>query len=431
MATLVSGDTLSLYNLGIATGVGTPSGPFSLGTMKGSPTSGDDIGLSKFAIDSVDNLVGYTYVVEDSTEAYTLEFGGAGTLFNKISSVSSNFTWSVPVGSYISLSSNNGATSTFSVSSMNPELPGSQQTLMGVQTHTIRVNFSDGYNDHIGAVAGYGIDKEKTVYSVDSYDGNSADLCLLADSPILLSDGTILEIGDLEEGDILSGYSLNGLGPDDEEHFLDWSTDSLIKTQKEVSVVNLVYSFASKYYSLNEGEVRATSEHPLLVKDSSDSLYRFKTIATIQVGDKLVKGDGTEVDVFSNELIQDTVEIVSLDVEQDDTFLVNGYITHNKDEGYTHEDLGVPGQVSTPTISSRIISWSAPTSSGTTGITAYQVQLDNNSDFSSPTVNYDEYSTTSISINGQGLSAGTNYCRVRAIDHGLYGDWSPTLTFTN
>lgn len=430
MATLSSGDTLSLNALAGATG-NTQNSNVSLGTIKGSPSAGDDIGLSTFAIDSVGSVGGYTYVVEDSTEAYTLSFGGAGTNFTQISGTSSNFTWTVPAGSYISLSTNNGASATFSVSTMNPQGAGSQTSLMSTQTHTIRVAFEDDFNDHIGSGNGYGVNKDKTVYSVDTYDGNSSDLCLLADSPILLSDGTTLEVGDLAEGELLTGYSLNGLGPDDEEDFLEWSTDNLVRTPKEVTIINLVYSFASKYYSLNSGEVRATAEHPLLVKDSSDDLFRFKRISTIQIGDKLIKGDGTEVDVVSNELIQDTVEIVSLDVEQDDTFLVNGYITHNKEQGNSHTDLGAPGQVATPTISSRIISWTAPTSSGTTGITAYQVQLDNNSDFSSPTVNYDEYSTTSISINGQGLSAGTNYCRVRAIDHGLYGDWSSTLTFTN
>lgn len=430
MATLTSGDTLSLNSLAGATG-NTQNSNVSLGTIKGLPVSGDNIGLSTFAIDSVGTVGGYTYVVESTSEDYTLSFNGAGSNFNKISSTASNFSWSVPAGSYITLSSNGGATSTFSVSSMNPEAPSAQQTLLGIQTHTLRVNFADGYNDHIGSGNGYGVNKDKTVYSVDSYDGNSLDLCLLSDSPVVLSDGTIIEVGDLQEGDVLKGYSLNGLGEDDEQYFLDWSTSDLVATPKNVTVVNVIYSFASKYYSLNNGEVNATAEHPLLVKDSNDGVYRFKIISTIVPGDKLIKGDGTQVDVISNDIVDETVEIVALDVEKDDTFLVNGYITHNKDEGNAHTDLAAPGQVALPTISNRIISWSAPSSSGTTGITAYQVQLDNNSDFSSPTVDYDEYSTTSISINGQSLAAGTNYARVRAIDHGLYGDWSPTLTFTN
>lgn len=54
MATLTSGDTLSLNSLGSATGQGVSD--ISLGTIKGSPVGGDDIGLSEFAIDSVDSI---------------------------------------------------------------------------------------------------------------------------------------------------------------------------------------------------------------------------------------------------------------------------------------------------------------------------------------------------------------------------------------
>jgi hypothetical protein len=68
------------------------------------------------------------------------------------------------------------------------------------------------------------------------------------------------------------------------------------------------------------------------------------------------------------------------------------------------------------------------TGTGTTGVTAYDVQIDNNSDFSSPTLDYSEWSTTGLEVNSL-LSAGTYYCRVRAIDHGLKSAWSTTLTF--
>ena len=78
----------------------------------------------------------------------------------------------------------------------------------------------------------------------------------------------------------------------------------------------------------------------MLVKDSSDSLFRFKSVSQLQVGDKLIKGENgviTEVDINSISLVEDTTEIVSIDVEQDDTYMVNGYITHNKG-GNSHTD---------------------------------------------------------------------------------------------
>ena len=244
-----------------------------------------------------------------------------------------------------------------------------------------------------------------------------------------------MEVGDLEEGDMLSGYALEGLSDDEYTYdFYAWNTSSLETTAKDVEVVNVIYSFAERYYSINNGEVTATAEHPLLVKDSIDDEYRFKQISAIIVDDKLIKGDDTEVSVTSNSLVEETVEIVSIDVEEQDTYLVNGYITHNKG-GNTHSgDLGAPGKVSGVQFKAgsadKVIEWSVPTSSGTTGITAYHLQIDNNSDFSSPTVSYDEWSTTQISIHGHSLNSGTNYIRIRAIDHGLYGAYSDSFSFT-
>jgi hypothetical protein len=421
MATLVSGNTLSLNSLGGATGQATKS----LSAAKGDSTG--PIAMSSFAIDSVGTISGFTYAVENTTETYTLGFNGAGTNFGRISSRAANFTWSVPVGSFITLGTNSGISATFSVLNMNPQNPSSQTALLGIQTHTLRVVFNDGFNDH---ATGYNTAKDKTVFSVDSYDGNSAAFCLTIDSPVILADGTEIEAGDLSEGDLLKGYALNGLDPDIENTFFEWSTAELVILEKPVEVVNIVYSFSTKYYDINNGEVTATSEHPLLVKDAIDGLYRFKEIFRITTEDKLIKvvnDEYTEVDIDSIELVTKTSEIVSIDVEEEDTYLVNGYITHNKG-GNTHTDLPAPGAPTSFAYASPFLSWVAPTSSGTTGITAYEIQVSANANYSSPTIDFTEWSEANIEVNTL-LSAGTWYARVRAIDHGLKGEYA-TLTFT-
>ena len=73
-------------------------------------------------------------------------------------------------------------------------------------------------------------------------------------------------------------------------------------------------------------------------------MYRFKRLISIELGDKLIKADGslTEVEVTSIVLENEDVEIVSMDVEVQDTYLVNGYLTHNKGSD-SHTDLSAPG----------------------------------------------------------------------------------------
>ncbi len=425
MATLTSGNTLSLNGLASATGQSTKS----LSAAKGNTTG--PIAMSSFAIDSVGSVSGYTYAVEGTTETYTLGFSGDGANFNRISGRAANFTWSVPAGSYITLGTNSGASCTFSVTNMNPQSPSSQTVLQSIQSNTIRCVFNDGFNDHIGIGNGYGANKDKTVYSVDSYDGNSVALCLTSDSPIIMADGSIKEIGEIEEGDVLKGYSIGGLDENSDGTFYDWSTSNLNTTAKNVTVVNVVYSFTGKYYSINNGQITATSEHPLLVKELSSGDYKFKQVFLLEVGDKLVKSteNGLEEIVITSITIEnETTEIVSIDVEENDTYLVNGYITHNKGAN-SHSDLGTPSAPTGLAYSSPRVDWTAVTGTGSTGVTAYDVQIDNNSDFSSPTLDYSEWSTTGLEVNSL-LSAGTYYCRVRAIDHGLKSNWSSTLTFS-
>ena len=141
----------------------------------------------------------------------------------------------------------------------------------------------------------------------------------------------------------------------------------------------------------------------------------------------------TEKEITSITIDTDEIEIVSLDVEVQDTYLVNGYVTHNKG-GNSHTDLTAP---SAPTglaynSGTDVLSWNAPSSTGTGGITAYDYQIDDNSDFSSTIATGAEVPSTSISsVSGiSGIGTGTRYLRVRAYDQGLASAWSDTLTFT-
>jgi hypothetical protein len=419
MPTLTSGDTLSLNALAGATG-NTQNSNVSLGTIRGSATT---TGLSYYAVDSIDDVSGFTYAVENTSETYTLGTTGGGTRFSQISGRGANVTWGISGGDKLSVSANNGVSATIAVGNMT-NAP-TQTVLQSIISHTVSATFVDGFNQH---AVRYNTARTKTVYSVDSYDGNSTALCLTIDSPVTLADGTIVEAGDLSEGDLLKGFSIGGLSADSDGTFLDWSTNSLSTTPKDVTVVNLTYSFAPRYYDVNNGEVTATAEHPMLVKDSVSGDYLFKEMFNLVVGDKLVKGDGSEVDIVSVEAVEKTTEIVSIDVESEDTYMVNGYITHNKG-GNSHTDLAAPGAPTSVTYSSPLITWVAPSSVGTTGITAYQYQIASNIGFTTIVNTADEWSTTQVEVNTL-LSAGTYYFRVRAIDQGLKGAWSSTLTFT-
>lgn len=431
-----SGDTLSLNNLAGAKGI-TQDANVSLNSINSS--AGTIVKLDDYGIDSVDStLSGFTYAVEDTNETYEMSFTGAGSKFGQLSSRYQNFTWSVTpsfnssgdTAGFLSIASNQDLSAVITVGSINPQGASSQTTLLGAQSHTLNGKFNDGFNDH---ATRYNTDIPKTVFAVDSYDGNSAALCLTVDSPVTLSDGTVIEVGDLEEGDELRGFSIGGLGTD-ESTFLDWSASSLTTSAQDVSVENLTYSFANRIYNINDGQITATGEHPMLVKDGTDSKYRFKEMMNINTNDKLIKevsGNITEIDVASIIAVDSTREIVSIDVETNDTYLVNGYITHNKGGNSHSDETGGDAPTTLAWTNSTLkLSW---VGDGTNDV--YDVQIDNNSDFSSPLINETLWSNTFLQTTEIGdsfdIGTGTRYARVRQYStNGLLSNYSSTLTFT-
>ena len=219
-----SGDTLSLNALAGATG-NTQGSDVSLNTINSS--AGTEVSLDDFGIDTVGSISGYTYLVEDTADTYTLGFTGAGDKFSTIALRYQNFVWTkdeIEVESDITISSNQDATATITAKT---DIGGSSQTLVSQvsnQQNTLEVKFVDGFNDH---ATDYNVVKTKTIYVVDSYDGNSDALCLSLDTPITKADGTIISAGDVQEGDILKGFEIASLGEDSDEDYLNWSTSDL------------------------------------------------------------------------------------------------------------------------------------------------------------------------------------------------------------
>ena len=131
---------------------------------------------------------------------------------------------------------------------------------------------------------------------------------------------------------------------------------------------------------------------------------------------------------YPNTLIEFTKKI---DVETNDTYLVNGYITHNKGGNSHTDETGPDAPTSLAwTNGTLTLSWSGD---GTNNV--YDVQIDNNSDFSSPIISETQWSevtvVTTTDAGSFDIGTGTRYARVRQYGtNGLLSNYSSTLTFT-
>ena len=332
---------LSLGNLFRATqGSNRTTQAVSLNAMNAS--AGTTAALRSFAIESVTvNLPAYTYVVESTNESATFSFGTAGSLHGtRVGSVAANYSVTFDNANFSVGSPTLGASPSFPITPAAISVSNYSEA-----QSTLSMRYADGYNL---AATNYNSTSTKVLYAVDVYNTiNQNDFCLLFGTQIELEDGTFINIEDLNVGDRIKAWVPAGL-PDETQDVdsdqVDWRfyhSDTISGSIQNVVVNDLVFNFASGYVSLNNGLIKATETHPLYVWDNEIEKYKFKNVGDILIGDRLVMQDETEVDVTNIEMIEDDIEIVTVNVEEADVFISNGLISHNK-IGLTNAQPAIP-----------------------------------------------------------------------------------------
>jgi len=325
---------LSLGNLYRAT-VGSARTTQSVSLNARNASAGTAASMLAFAVDSITiNQPTFTYIVESTEEAATFSFGSAGALHGtRVGSVAANYTVSFNNANFTVGTATLGASPSF------PITPASiAQSSYSEASSVLSMTYADGYNT---AATNYNTTTTKTLYAVDVYNTiNQPDFCLLFGTKITKTDGSVVNVEDLSVGDSIKAWVPAGL-PDESQDVdsenVDWRF-YMLETQtgsyQEVNVSDIVFNFASGYYDLNNGLIKATGTHPLWVWDSEIEKYHFKNIEDVLPGDLVVTYDEmsglNEIEITDIEVVNADVEIVTLNVENADVYLANGIISHNK-----------------------------------------------------------------------------------------------------
>lgn len=321
---------LSLGNLYRATqGSARTSQAVSLNAMNAA--AGTQAAFTAFAVDSITrNLPTFTYIVESTEEAATFSFGTQGSLHGtRVGSVAANYTVSFNNANF------SVGTATLGASPSFPITPASIAAANYSEAQSVlSMTYADGYNLN---ATNYNVAATKTLYAVDVYNTiNQPDFCLLFGTKVTLANGNEVNIEDLNVGDEIKAWEPTGL-PDESQPLdsdqVEWRfylSNTLSGDSKNVVVRDITFNFAEGYYSINNGLINATGTHPLYVYDNEIQQYHFKNVETLLPGDKLVNGDGSEIEITNIQTITSDVEIVTLNVENADVFLANNLISHNK-----------------------------------------------------------------------------------------------------
>jgi hypothetical protein len=326
---------LSLGNLFRAVSGSVRTGQVSLGGLAGA-SAGSNASLFGFAVNEITvTPPTFTYIVESTTENAQFSFSGTGSLFySKVQQQLANFTCSFNNANF-STGSNTFANGPTVV----PITPASiVQSTYSEASAVLTMGYADGYNL---AATNYGTKTTKTLYAVDVYNTiNQPDFCLLFGTKITKADGTEINVEDLVVGDQIKAWvptELPDENLDPESDQVDWRfymKDSISGAAENVTVADLVFNFASGYYDINDGFIKATGTHPVYIWDVEIEKYRFKNIEDVLPGDLIVTydemGGVSEVEVYDIEIINSDVEIVTINVENADVYLANKTISHNK-----------------------------------------------------------------------------------------------------
>jgi len=145
-----SGQNLSLGKLKRAVD-GTDSYTTANTSLAAQNSAATETSMSSFSIDSVDSVTGFTYLWEQTSEDYTVNFSETGELFlSKIANRTENFTWTKTGNLGVTFG---GADYVASVTA--PSITNTDGAIAGTfnQSGSIQVKYnddgqSDGFNDH-------------------------------------------------------------------------------------------------------------------------------------------------------------------------------------------------------------------------------------------------------------------------------------------
>lgn len=190
----------------------------------------------------------------------------------------------------------------------------------------------DYYGTSCDGFGGYGWSYDQMCMSSVSYGGYSngascGSTCTVKGTSIEMADGTTKLIEKIRVGDLLKGMKISDAPEDDT--IIGWSTDTLNLIETEVVVMGIRPYASQRIHNFNNGLIETSESHAHFIKRGND--WSFKQARNIQVGDFLVDKEGNSIEITSIDVLQDEDRkiVYSMDVEDNDTYIANGLITHN------------------------------------------------------------------------------------------------------
>lgn len=160
--------------------------------------------------------------------------------------------------------------------------------------------------------------------------GGGGGGCFDIESLVTMASGQSKKLKNIEIGDKLQGLSFSNEIDESDGDYMVWNGKLNEAAKAEVTVVGKKASLQPNYYEIKTGDttIKATGQHPLLVSENGENVKWVCTknvVLSMLLIDKTGKTKAIESIVFKEE----PLEVILLDVEDVDNYVISGIVAHN------------------------------------------------------------------------------------------------------
>lgn len=147
--------------------------------------------------------------------------------------------------------------------------------------------------------------------------GNGTPTCLVYNTPIIMNDGTIKSIQDIQIGDKILSIS-------NKDKF--FTTNKFRKSTANITGVNSI--LVNNVISINNGLLTTSDSHINVIK--RDNIWSLKTSKELLVGDIIIDINKNEIKITSLDILNESQQVYNITVDKEHMYFANNILTHNK-----------------------------------------------------------------------------------------------------
>ncbi|WP_337966813.1 fibronectin type III domain-containing protein [uncultured Flavobacterium sp.] len=154
--------------------------------------------------------------------------------------------------------------------------------------------------------------------------------CFDIESLVTMASGQSKKLKNIEIGDKLQGLSFPNEIDESNGDYMVWNGKLNEAAKAEVTVVGKKASLQPNYFEIKTAEttIKATGQHPLLVTEDGEDV-KWVCVKNVSQNMLLIDKTGKTKAIESIVFIEEPLEVILLDVEDVDNYVISGIVAHN------------------------------------------------------------------------------------------------------